>query len=73
MLYPRSGCTISVPVNVPSECGFHEPSLSAMALPMPPMVSPVESFALLGMRPKATMPCTTTFSFFTALKLIGEH
>lgn len=56
MLYPRSGCTVRVPVNVPSEEAFHVPNFIAMALPIPPMVSPVDSVKFDGINPKATKP-----------------
>lgn len=71
-LKPLSGCTTRVPVNVPSGPLRNVPLFTAMALPIPPMVSPVilvgtnaqadefhapvESVALDGMRPKATKP-----------------
>lgn len=53
MLYPRSGCTTRVPVYVPLplvEFDFaHVPGLNAIALPIPPIVSPVVSVAFDGM------------------------
>jgi hypothetical protein len=56
ILYPLSGWTMSVPSYVPSLFALKEPGWMAIALPMPPIVSPVDSLASLGMRPNPTRP-----------------
>lgn len=54
-LYPLSGCTKRVPVNaVPLFAQL--PGLMAIALPIPPRVSPVDSLKFDGIRPKAANP-----------------
>jgi hypothetical protein len=54
-LNPRSGRARRVPVNTPS-FSWNDPRLMVIALPKPPMVSPVDSTKLDGMRPKPTIP-----------------
>ena len=55
-LNPLSGLTRRVPVNVPLAPLANVPRFNAMALPKPPIVSPVESLTLDAINPNPTIP-----------------
>ena len=55
-LNPLSGLTRRVPVNVPLVPLANVPRFNAMALPKPPIVSPVESLTLDAINPNPTIP-----------------
>lgn len=57
LLKPLSGCTRSVPLNVPPLPAFQVLGFKVIALPIPPRVSPVDSLKSEGIRPNATKPC----------------
>ena len=54
-LKPLSGRARRAPVKLPLICR-NVPLFKAIALPMPPIVSPVESVMFEGIRPNPTIP-----------------
>lgn len=71
--HARKKASKYIPLNDPSACWANEPRFSAMALPMPPSVSPVDSVKLDGMSPNATRPYSINEGFAKHMGTMWVH